>query len=165
MITFNYQNNVEQQWINKNEFEICSFITLFFILLIILLNNQFYKLSNIDIYTIYLILISQLSTLYSCYIQWNPEIIAINHYFLLIVITFVLLFSKNIMFLIYFLSIVLLTLLLWSLKKNRCIFDNLKWELHICGYKIENKPEFMAYSIIPVIMLYVLKIIYIYHYK
>ena len=35
-----------------------SFITLFFILLIILLNNQFYKLLNIDIYTIYLILIS-----------------------------------------------------------------------------------------------------------
>jgi hypothetical protein len=159
MIEFCYQKKVEREWILKNKNDICYIILFFSVLLILLLNIEFKHLLFLEKCIIYIYLILQILTIISCFISWRPIIIIISHYTLAISMIFIIFFSKNIYFLYYILLILILILLLWITKKNRCIFDNLSWDLKIGNKLIKSNPYIMNYCILPTIVYLIYKIL------
>lgn len=159
MIKFNYQKNIDNKWINSNKIEICSVLIICFLLLLFIYLSQYKSLTYTEIYLIYIILISQITTLYSCFINWNPNIVIFNHYLFIIMIWLILFFSKNLYILFYYLSILLLIIILWFFKNKRCIFDKLRWEFIINNKKYRIK-ESMNYILI-LVLFYLIKIYYV----
>lgn len=159
MIQFNYQKNIDNKWINTNKIEICSVLIIYFLLLLFIYLSQYESLTSIETYLIYIIIVIQITTLYSCFIKWKPNIVIFNHYLFVIMIWLNLFFSKNLPILFYYLSTLLLIIIGWILKKGRCIFDKLNWEIIINNksYKIKESLEI----ILLMILFYLIKIYYV----
>jgi len=159
MIQFNYQKNIDNKWINTNKIEICSVLIIYFLLLLFIYLSQYESLTSIETYLIYIIIVIQITTLYSCFIKWKPNIVIFNHYLFVIMIWLNLFFSKNLPILFYYLSTLLLIIIGWILKKGRCIFDKLNWEIIIDNksYKIKESLEI----ILLMILFYLIKIYYV----
>ena len=159
MIQFNYQKNIDNKWINTNKIEICSVLIIYFLLILFIYLSQYESLTSTETYLIYIIIIIQITTLYSCFIKWKPNIVIFNHYLFVIIIWLNLFFSKNLPILFYYLSTLLLIIIGWILKKGRCIFDKLNWEIIIDNksYKIKESLEI----ILLMILFYLIKIYYV----
>ena len=159
MIQFNYQKNIDNKWINTNKNEICMVLIIYFLLLLFIYLSQCESLTSTEIYLIYIVLISQITTLYSCFINWKPNIVIFNHYLFIIMLWLNLFISKNLPILFYYLSTLLLIIILWTLKNKRCIFDKLRWEFIINNKKYRIK-ESLNYILI-FLLFYLIKIYYI----
>lgn len=157
MIEFYYQKNVERDWIIQNKNDICYIVLICALILILLLNIEYKNLSLLEKIIICINLITQISLIYSCFINWKPNIIIMNHYILVFSIILVIIFSNNFYFLIYTLLILLLVLTLWF-NKNRCIFDNLSWDFKIGNKLIKSNPYLMNYCIVPAMLILIYKI-------
>jgi len=144
-----------------NKLKICYILIIYFILLLLITIAQFKKFNIFEKYSSIIILISQVITFYSCFVKWNPISIIINHYLLEIFILLFLLFSNNIYCLLYFLSVIILTIVLWYFKNDRCIFDRIVWQVNIQNkiYSLNSKNTKVTTYI--GLFLYLLKIIYI----
>lgn len=159
MIQFNYQKNIDNKWINSNKLEICSILKVYFLVLLFIYLSQYNSLTSTETYFIYITLISQAITLYSCFINWKPNIVIFNHYLFIIMLFLNLFFSKNLPILFYFLSTLLLIIIIWILKKGRCVFDRLRWEIIINNKSYRIKESLQI--ILLMVLFYLIKIYYI----
>jgi len=85
MIKILNKSSPKQQWINKNKISICVILSIFFIILLWMLLSKYNTFSNSDIIIIISVLLSQLSTFYACFVNWNSDILMYNHYIFVVV--------------------------------------------------------------------------------
>lgn len=63
------------------------------------------------------------------------------------------LLSKNIWILLYWLSVYIVTILNWKINNNRCLFDNLRWEIEFMGKKYRNNGSCSRYLMYVLVFL------------
>ena len=160
MIKILNKSSPKQQWINKNKISICVILSIFFTVLLWLLLSKYKTFSTSDMIIIISVLLSQLSTFYACFVNWNSDILMYNHYIFVVVIYLVLILSSNKYLLLYYLGVVLCIIVVWNTKK-RCVFDKLSWDFEIFGYKYKNNQNRSGFMIYILLVLYPLKMWYL----
>ena len=160
MIKLSNKKVPEEEWISSNKTEICYILGIFFSLLLIIFFNKMETFSLFDMSIIITVLLSQLATLYSCFIKWNPDTLMYNHYLFVIVIYLVILFSSNIWLLGYYLLVVIGIVVGWNIKQ-KCVFDKLCWDIECCGFKYTNTDECSQIMVYMLLAIFPLKMCYL----
>lgn len=148
-----------ESYISKFKNVICPLLSFFFVVLIILFIKFKKTFSSFDKGLFYITIISQLLTLYSCFVKWSPNILMYTHY-LFVIMLYIVLFSNNISLLAYYLFVIVCVILGWKLNNNVCVFDKLSWDIEIMGYEIKNTRSRSAFMIYILILAYPLKLFY-----
>uniref|UniRef100_A0A6C0CHE9 Uncharacterized protein n=1 Tax=viral metagenome TaxID=1070528 RepID=A0A6C0CHE9_9ZZZZ len=148
-----------ESYISKFKNVICPLLSFFFIALIILYIKFKKTFTSFDKCLFYITILSQLFTLYSCFVKWSPDLLMYTHYSFVLMLYIVLL-SDNISLLAYYLIVITFVILGWKLNNNVCIFDKLSWDIEIMGYEIKNTRSRSAFMIYILILAYPLKIFY-----
>jgi len=142
----------ERKWVESKKNEICIVISVYFILLLLIYVFNKDNLSYLDKTIMYLTIVDQLVALYNCFINWNEHFIVYSHY-LFVGLFFMSLLSKNIWILLYWLSVYIVTILNWKINNNRCLFDNLRWEIEFMGKKYRNNGSGSRYLMYVLVFL------------
>jgi|UniRef100_A0A6C0CW86 hypothetical protein len=148
-----------ESYISKFKNVICPLLSFFFIALIILYIKFKNTFTSFDKGLFYITMLSQLLTLYSCFVKWSPNILMYTHY-LFVIMLYIVLFSENTSLLSYYLCVVISIIIGWKLNNNVCVFDKLNWDVEIMGYKIQNTRNRSALMIYILLLGYPLKIFY-----
>jgi len=73
---------------------------------------------------------------------------------------YVVLMSKNVYLLSFYLLVVIGIIIGWKLNNDKCVFDKLNWDIEFMGIKYCNKKETSKFMIYILTVLYPLKIWY-----
>lgn len=160
MIKLTNKKRPQKQYIINNKNEICYILGVFFCLLLIICFTKMETFSLFDMSIIITVLLSQLATMYSCFIKWNPDTLMYNHYLFVIVIYLVILFSSNIWLLGYYLLVVISIVIGWNIKQ-KCVFDKLCWDIECCGFKYTNTDESSQIMVYMLLAIFPLKMCYL----
>ena len=81
---------------------------------------------------VYITFLTQILSLYSCFVKWNANLLMYTHY-LFVVMLYVVLMSKNVYLLSFYLLVVIGIIIGWKLNNDKCVFDKLKLGHRIYG--------------------------------
>ena len=149
----------KQECIYKLKNVICLLLSIFFIILIILYIQFKNTFSLFDKTLFYITIISQLLTLYSCFVKWCCDTLMYIHY-IFVIMLYIVLLSENITLLGYYLCVVIFVVAGWKLNNNVCIFGNLSWDVDIINYEIRFTKTTLDRMIYSLLLAYPLKIFY-----
>jgi len=148
----------EKKWIDKNKIDIFSVLFFYFVLIVCIILCKCFKLTTYSKSIIYITMVSQILTFYSCFINWDGKLLMYNHY-LFVVLLYITLLSNDIVLVSYFYSVVLITLLVWN-TKEKCIFDTLSWDIKLFGQDTDQGKKFRDNMMYFLALVYTIKIAY-----
>ena len=149
----------EQKYVEKFKNVICPLLSLFFVILIILYIQFNDSFTSFDTALFYIVIISQVFTLYSCFVKWSADLLMVNHY-IFVLMLYVVLLSNNKYLLMYYFFVVVGIVIGWKLNNDKCVFDKLSWDVEIMGYEIKNTKSRSNFMIYILLLAYPLKIYY-----
>jgi hypothetical protein len=149
----------EQKYVEKFKNVICPLLSLFFVILIILYIQFKDSFTSFDTALFYIVIISQVFTLYSCFVKWSADLLMVNHY-IFVIMLYVVLLSNNKYLLMYYFFVVVGIVIGWKLNNDKCVFDKLSWDVEIMGYEIKNTKSRSNFMIYILLLAYPLKIYY-----
>ena len=150
----------EKKWIDKNKIDIFSILFFYFVIIVNILLLKCFKLTTYSKSIIYITMVNQILTFYSCFINWNDKLLMYNHY-LFVVLLYITLLSNDIVLVSYFYSAVLITLLIWN-TKEKCIFDTLSWDIKLFGQNTDQGKQFRDNMMYILALVYTITVAYMY---
>jgi hypothetical protein len=151
-------NKIDTEFISNNKVGILGLVLPFFIVLCILWYKENHQLTIVEKTFILVILLTQICTLYACLVKWNEKMLLVSHYIFIVAVPFVLLCIMNKWLNIYYLVVVLATILVWIIY-NKCIFDTLLFEVLWNGSSYKFNNNWMWPIIVLILMMYGIKIV------
>ena len=149
----------QKDYVSQFKNIICLLLFIYFFLLFSVFILKRKTFNTFDSSLVYITFFTQIISLYSCFVKWNANLLMYTHY-LFVVMLYVVLMSKNVYLLSFYLLVVIGIIIGWKLNNDKCVFDKLNWDIEFMGIKYSNKKKTSKFMIYILMIMYPLKIWY-----